>query len=237
VIRVLLADDQALVRAGFRALLDAQDDVEVVGEAGDGAEAVRLAVRYRPDVVLMDIRMPGLDGLEATRRIAADPALSGVRIVILTTFDLDEYVFEALRVGASGFLVKDTEPVDLLRGIRAVASGDALLSPGVTRRLIEEFASRARAPRPPTELSGLTEPVRDFVLAQPGAAEYLDLIDRLLEFSIPAFADEGKSRLTIAIGCTGGRHRSIVFAEELAKRLREAGHAPVEALHRELERA
>ena len=156
-IRVLLADDQALVRAGFRALLDAQDDVEVVGEAGDGAEAVRLAVRYRPDVVLMDIRMPGLDGLEATRRIAADPALSGVRIVILTTFDLDEYVFEALRVGASGFLVKDTEPVDLLRGIRAVASGDALLSPGVTRRLIEEFASRARAPRPPTELSGLTE--------------------------------------------------------------------------------
>ena len=127
-IRVLLADDQALVRAGFRALLDAQEGIEVVGEAADGEEAVRLARALRPDVVLMDIRMPGVDGLEATRAIAADELLAGVRIVILTTFDLDEYVFEALRVGASGFLVKNTEPADLIRGVRAVASGDDQLT-------------------------------------------------------------------------------------------------------------
>ena len=124
-ITVLLADDQALVRAGFRALLDAEPDIEVVAEAADGVEAARQAARTRPDVVLMDIRMPGVDGLEATRRITADPSLSGTRIVILTTFELDEYLFEALRVGASGFLVKDTEPVELLRGVRAVAAGDA----------------------------------------------------------------------------------------------------------------
>ena len=149
-IRVLLADDQALVRAGFRALIDVQSDLTVVGEASDGAHAVRLAVQEHPDVVLMDIRMPGMDGLEATRQIVADPGCAEVRIVILTTFDLDEYVFEALRAGASGFLVKDTEPVDLLRGVRAVAAGEGLLSPSVTRRLIEEFALRSRSPRPPT---------------------------------------------------------------------------------------
>jgi len=140
VITVVIADDQALVRAGFRALLDAQDDLTVVAEATDGDEAVRLAVEHRPDVVLMDIRMPGVDGLEATRRIAADDRLDGVRVVVLTTFDLDEYVFEAIRSGANGFLVKDTEPAELLRAVRAVVAGDALLSPGVTRRLIEEFA-------------------------------------------------------------------------------------------------
>ena len=158
-IRVLLADDQALVRAGFRALLDAQEGIEVVGEAADGDEAVRLARALRPDVVLMDIRMPGLDGLEATRAIAADELLDGVRIVILTTFDLDEYVFEALRVGASGFLVKNTEPADLIRGVRAVASGDALLSPGVTRRLVAEFAriSGRLAPDQVTRVVALEE--------------------------------------------------------------------------------
>src|SRR5262249_38546691 len=145
-IRVLLADDQALLRAGFRALLDAQPDIEVVGEAIDGADAVRQVVKARPDVVLMDIRMPGTDGLAATRSIVAEPTLADVRIIILTTFDLDEYVFEALRSGASGFLVKDTEPVELLRAVRAVASGDALLSPSVTRRLIAEFTSRAPTP-------------------------------------------------------------------------------------------
>src|SRR5215210_7450034 len=145
-IRVVLADDQVLVRAGFRALLDAQADILVVGEAGDGEEAVRLTADLRPDVVLMDIRMPGRDGLEATRLIAADERLADVRIVILTTFELDEYVFEAIRAGASGFLVKDTEPVELLRAVRAVAGGDALLSPGVTRRLIGEFATRAKEP-------------------------------------------------------------------------------------------
>jgi DNA-binding NarL/FixJ family response regulator len=163
VIRVLLADDQALVRAGFRALLEAQDDLDVVGEAADGAGAVALA--RKADVVLMDIRMPGMDGIEATRRIGADPAAQHARIVMLTTFDLDEYVFEALRAGASGFLVKDTEPVDLLKAIRVVASGDALLSPGVTRRLIAEYASRPRStPRTRDDVFGeLTEREREVV--------------------------------------------------------------------------
>jgi DNA-binding NarL/FixJ family response regulator len=142
VIRVLIADDQALVRAGFRALLDAQSDIEVVGESDDGAAAFRMAAELTPDIVLMDIRMPGMDGLEATRRIVEDDQLDRTRIVILTTFDEDEYVFEALRTGASGFLVKDTDPELLLQGIRAVARGDALLSPGVTRRLIGAFAER-----------------------------------------------------------------------------------------------
>jgi DNA-binding NarL/FixJ family response regulator len=148
-IRVLLADDQVLVRAGFRALLDAQEDIEVVGEANDGQEAVRLAAQLLPEVVLMDIRMPGTDGLEATRRIVHDERLDGVRIVILTTFDVDEYVFEALRVGASGFLVKDTDPSELVQGVRAVARGDALLSPGVTRRLISAIADPGSGPALP----------------------------------------------------------------------------------------
>jgi DNA-binding NarL/FixJ family response regulator len=139
-IEVLLADDQALVRAGFRALLDAQADIEVVGEADDGRAALQMVGELVPDVVLMDIRMPGMDGLEATRRIVQDERLDRTRVVILTTFDIDDYVFEALRVGASGFLVKDTEPDVLVQGVRAVARGDALLSPGVTRRLIGAFA-------------------------------------------------------------------------------------------------
>ena len=142
--RVLLVDDQALVRAGLRALLDSEDGIEVVGEAGDGAAAVSAVAEHRPDVVLMDIRMPGMDGIEATRSITSDPRYASTRIVILTTFDLDEYVFEGLRAGASGFLVKDTEPADLLRAVRAVGAGDALLSPRATRRLVEEFATRAK---------------------------------------------------------------------------------------------
>ena len=141
-IRVLLADDQVLVRAGFRVLLDAEPDIEVVGEADDGEAAVRMARDLLPDVVLMDIRMPGVDGLEATRRIVADERLDRTRIVILTTFDLDEYVFEALRAGASGFLLKDTLPEDLLNAVRVVADGEALLAPKITRRLIEQFVQQ-----------------------------------------------------------------------------------------------
>lgn len=160
-IRVLLADDQALVRAGFKALLDARDDIEVVGEAADGAGAVELARTLRPDVVLMDIRMPGLDGLGATRQIAADPELAAVRIVILTTFELDEYLFEALRAGASGFLVKDTEPADLATAVRVVAHGDSLISPSMTRRLVAEFASRTKKPHPTAELDVLTDRERE----------------------------------------------------------------------------
>jgi DNA-binding NarL/FixJ family response regulator len=151
-IDVLLADDQALVRAGFRALLDAQADIEVVGEADDGQAALRMVAELVPDVVLMDIRMPGMDGLEATRRIVQDERLDRTRVVILTTFDIDDYVFEALRVGASGFLVKDTDPDLLLQGVRAVARGDALLSPGVTRRLIGAFVEEQAAPFPPSDV-------------------------------------------------------------------------------------
>ncbi len=160
-IRVALVDDQALVRAGFRALLDAEADIEVIGEAADGDEAVRLVGAKRPDVVLMDIRMPGTDGLEATRQIAADPALGDVHVVILTTFELDDYVFEALRAGAAGFLVKDTEPAELVAGVRVVAGGDALLSPGVTRTLIAEFARRSARPPGSDLLDELTARERE----------------------------------------------------------------------------
>ena len=144
-IRVLLADDQALIRAGFRVLVEAAGDIEVVGEAVNGEQAVALARAERPDVILMDIRMPEVDGLEATRRIAADGDLAGVKVIILTTFETDEYVYQALRAGAGGFLVKDAEPEELIHGVRVVARGDALLSPSVTRRLIATFASRGPA--------------------------------------------------------------------------------------------
>ncbi len=153
-IRVLLADDQALIRAGFHVLIDAADDLQVVGEAIDGAQAVDLARRERADVILMDIRMPGVDGLEATRRISADDDLAGVKVIILTTFESDEYVYQAIRAGASGFLVKDTEPADLIQAVRVVAKGDALLSPSVTRRLITDLASRPE-PSPPNDSPGL----------------------------------------------------------------------------------
>jgi DNA-binding NarL/FixJ family response regulator len=181
VIRVLLVDDQALIRAGFRVLLEAAGDVEVIGEAVNGEQAVALARAERPDVILMDIRMPEVDGLESTRRIAADGDLADVKVVILTTFETDDYVYQALRAGASGFLVKDAEPEDLIRAVRVVARGEALLSPSVTRRLIATFASRAPTagpnvvpgvsgprqrvgedrPRPGRDLSRITERERE----------------------------------------------------------------------------
>jgi DNA-binding NarL/FixJ family response regulator len=164
-IRVLLADDQALIRAGFRVLIDAADDLQVIGEATDGRQAVEAARRERADVVLMDIRMPGVDGLEATRLICADDDLAGVKVVILTTFESDEHVYQALRAGASGFLVKDTEPADLIQAIRVVARGDALLSPSVTRRLITDLASRPeRRPADERVLSGLTSREREVLV-------------------------------------------------------------------------
>ena len=197
-IRVLLADDQALVRAGFRSLLNAEDDITVVGEVADGAEAVTVARAEKPDVVLMDIRMPGTDGLEATRQIGADPELADVHVVILTTFDLDEYVFEALRVGASGFLVKDTEPVELLQAVRVVARGDALLSPGVTRRLVAEFASRSRQPHASKELDVLTEREKEIVALVGEGLSNDEIAERLV--LSPATAKTHVSRAMIKLG-------------------------------------
>jgi DNA-binding NarL/FixJ family response regulator len=210
-IRVLLADDQALVRAGFRALLDAQDDVEVVGEAADGHEAIKLASQLAPDLILMDIRMPGLDGLQATRTIAADPNLAAVRIVILTTFDLDEYVFDALLAGASGFLVKDTEPHDLLIGVRAVARGEALLAPRATKRLIEEFATRAKRTTAPPEIDELTPRERE-VLALVGTGLSNDEIAERLVVS-PFTAKTHVSRTMMKLGVRD-RAQLVVYAYE-----------------------
>jgi len=161
-IRVVVADDQALVRVGCRTLLEAEADIEVVGDADTGSAALTVVRAESPEVVLMDIRMPGLDGLEATRRITADPGLAGVRVLILTTFEIDEYVFEALRAGASGFLLKDADPEDLIRAVRVVAGGEALLSPTVTRRLIAEFiSSPERRAASPASLAELTERERE----------------------------------------------------------------------------
>jgi DNA-binding NarL/FixJ family response regulator len=189
-IRVVLADDQTLVRAGFRSILDGEEGITVVGEAADGAEAVTLARQLRPDVVLMDIRMPGRDGLAATREIATS---SPVRVIILTTFDLDEYVYGALRAGASGFLVKDTEPAELIHGVRVVARGDALIAPSITRRLIAEFAARVAQPDPGPRLSALTDREREvMVLVAAGLSN--DEIAARLRLS-PATAKTHVSRI------------------------------------------
>jgi DNA-binding NarL/FixJ family response regulator len=196
-IRVVLADDQALVRAGFRALLGSAADLEVVGEAEDGDAAVRVCRDTTPDVVLMDIRMPGRDGLEATRSITADPRLADTRVVVLTTFAEDAYIFDALRAGASGFLVKDTDPAELLHAVRVVHGGEALLSPAVTRRLVAEFAQRSRPVAPDGRLAQLTDREREVVaLVATGLSN--DEIARRLVVS-PATAKTHVSRSMIKL--------------------------------------
>jgi DNA-binding NarL/FixJ family response regulator len=209
-VRVVLADDQTLVRAGFRALLENADDIEVVGEAANGAEAVELARSARPDVVLMDIRMPLLDGLEATRRIVADELLAEVRVVVLTTFELDEYVFEALRAGASGFLLKDIDPADLRQAVRVVAGGDALLSPAVTRTLIQEFVARpARQPVAPERLSALTDREREVMALVAEGLTNGEIGQRL--FMSPATARTHVSRAMVKLGARD-RAQLVVLA-------------------------
>ncbi|BDM68700.1 DNA-binding response regulator [Streptomyces nigrescens] len=210
-IRVLLADDQLLVRAGFKVLLDAQPGIEVVAEADDGQQALAAVREHRPDVVLMDIRMPVLDGLAATRRITEDRQLADVKVVMLTTFELDEYVFEAIRSGASGFLVKDTEPEELLRAVRAVVAGDALLSPGVTRRLIAEFAARSKEPAAADALSALTERERE-VMALVGIGLSNEEIARRLVVS-PLTAKTHVSRTMVKLGARD-RAQLVVLAYE-----------------------
>jgi len=211
-IRVLIADDQALVRAGFAALLDAQDGIEVVADVDTGTRALASARELRPDVVLMDIRMPDMDGLAATRAIAADPELADVRVVVLTTFELDEYVFEAMRAGASGFLVKHTEPTELVRAVRVVADGDALLSPSVTRRLVSEFAARARQPAgPPTALTELTAREREVMALVAEGLTNAEIGERL--FMSPATARTHVSRILTKLGARD-RTQLVVIAYE-----------------------
>ncbi|MBF6062431.1 response regulator transcription factor [Nocardia terpenica] len=209
-VRVLVADDQALVRGGFVALLDAQDGIEVVGEADNGQQALLMTRELIPDVVLMDIRMPVLDGLCATRLIAEDTRLAGVKVVVLTTFELDEYVFEAMRSGATGFLVKHTEPADLVRAVRVVAAGDALLSPSVTRRLVAEFASRAK-PAPTAALSALTDREREVMTLVAEGLTNAEIAERL--FLSPATARTHVSRILLKLAARD-RTQLVVMAYE-----------------------
>jgi DNA-binding NarL/FixJ family response regulator len=207
VIRVLVADDQAAVRAGVAALIDAQDETQVVGEAANGREALDLARRVFPHVVLMDIRMPRLDGLEATRVICSDPHLEATRVLVLTTFDLDEYVYGALRAGASGFLLKETRPLDLLRAIEIVAAGEALLAPSITRRLIAEFAARRDPAVPPPALAELTDREREITQLVAEGLTNSDIAGRLV--ISPLTAKTHVSNVLRKLGC---RDRAALVA-------------------------
>jgi DNA-binding NarL/FixJ family response regulator len=209
VIRILLADDQALIRSGIRALLDAEDDIEVVAEASDGRQAVALAVEYRPDIALVDIQMPVLDGLEATRQIVADQRLDGVHVVILTNFGLDEYIFAALRAGASGFLLKDTQPAELLRALRVALRGDALLSPAVTRRLISEFVARPPDALAAAGMETLTNREREVVTLVAHGLSNDEIADALV--LSPATAKTHVSRAMVKLGARD-RAQLVVFA-------------------------
>jgi DNA-binding NarL/FixJ family response regulator len=211
-VRIVLADDQPLVRAGLRALVGPEPDLEVVGEAGNGRDALIVIKATHPDVVVMDIRMPGIDGLEATRLIAADPELTAVRVLILTTFEVDQFVFEALRAGAGGFLLKDAEPAELLRAIRVVAEGEALLSPSVTRRVVEAFVARPIPVTPRTSLlAELTDREREVVALVGHGLSNQEIATRL--FISPATARTHVSR---AMGKLESRDRAqlVVFAYE-----------------------
>jgi DNA-binding NarL/FixJ family response regulator len=211
-IRVVLADDQALVRAGFRALLERTDDIQVVGEAADGAAAIDVVRETAPDVVLMDVRMPELDGIEATRHIVADARLAGVKVLVLTTFELDEHVFDALRAGASGFLLKDVEPDDLRQAVRVVAAGQALLSPSVTRRVITEFSGRPQRKGADAKLlDRLTDREREVVVLVARGMSNEEIAGRL--FMSPATA---KTHVNRAMTKLGARDRAqlVVLAYE-----------------------
>ncbi|SEI74773.1 two component transcriptional regulator, LuxR family [Arthrobacter sp. yr096] len=210
-IRILLADDQTLIRAGFRALLDAEPDMEVVGEAGTGRDAVRCATRDKPDVILMDIRMPDDDGLTATREILSDPTLAGTRIIILTTFELDEYIAEAVRSGAAGFLVKDTEPAELIRAVRVVHDGDALLSPSVTRRIMAQLASQSRAAAKAVQLEQVTEREREVLALVGEGLNNAEIAERL--FITPLTAKTHVSRIMTKL-MVRDRSQLVVLAYE-----------------------
>jgi DNA-binding NarL/FixJ family response regulator len=219
VIRVVVADDQAAVRAGFAALITGEDEMEVVGEASNGREAVDVARRVLPQVVLMDIRMPRLDGLEATRLICTDPSLTRTRVLVLTTFDLDEYVYAALRAGASGFLLKDAGPAELLQAVRVVAAGEALLAPSITKRLIAEFVSRPDPETPPVQLAELTTREREVMRLLGGGLSNAEIAKRLV--ISPLTAKTHVARVLAKLGCHD-RAQVVVLAYETGLVIRGA---------------